>query len=86
MTGSLAIIGLLVVFLACAAGRQAARRKGRTPAWGFFALIFPPILLVLELLPNRPQKRPVPSNLVLEWVGAFTVLLAVVVAAVELMQ
>jgi hypothetical protein len=44
--------------------------------------LFPPLLLLLELLPTRPVVGPVASNLVLEWVASIVVLLIVVGAIV----
>jgi hypothetical protein len=85
MTGTSAFVGLIVACLACAAARQAARRKGRTLAWGFAAFFFPPSLLLLELLStNTPPPTAAVSNLVLEWVASLTVLVAVVAVAVQL--
>ena len=72
-----------MVALACAAARQAARRKGRTLAWGMAAFFCPPLLLLLELLPPVADPAPaVRSNLVLEWVGSLAVLLVLLAALV----
>jgi hypothetical protein len=67
---------VVVLALACAAARQAARRKGRTLACGFWAFWFPPLLLLLELLPTSDPPPAVASNLVLEWVASLVVLVA----------
>ena len=85
MTSTSAVIGIVVVFLACAAARQAARRKGRSPAWGFGAFVFPPLLLLLELLStSNPPPAPVASNLVLEWVASLVVLAFTLILIVQI--
>ena len=83
MTNASVFVGVAVVALACAAARQAARRKGRTLAWGMAALCCPPVLLLLELLPPVADPAPaVRSNLVLEWAGSLTVLMVLLAALV----
>ena len=75
------ILGFAIVAIVVAASRQAARRKGRTLAWGFAAIVFPPSLLVLEMLSTVSDETK-QSNMVLEWVGSIVALI-VLVAYIE---
>lgn len=85
MTSASGVVGLIVACLACAAARQAARRKGRTLAWGVAAFFFPPSLLILELLStNNPAPAGIVSNLVLEWVASLAVLGVAILIAIQL--
>jgi hypothetical protein len=80
--GWIGVWSIVFAALACAAGRQASRRKGRTPAWGFACLFFPPALLLLQMLPTYPGSATAnASNLVLEWVGSAAALISTAILA-----
>lgn len=80
----------LIASVVCAAlfikaGRQAAWRKGRSPNWAF-CFLFPPTILLLELLPSLHKLYPgetyksKPS--ISEWLACSLVVLMLVLIAV----
>jgi hypothetical protein len=78
-TASTVIAYIALIGLTVAGSRQAARRKGRTLAWGAAAFFFPLARLLLELLPSRapPNRPPVTkAGLFLECIACFVALLA----------
>lgn len=48
-----ALISFIVCVAAAVAANNSARRKGRSRAWGVWSFLFPPILLILLLLPSH---------------------------------
>lgn len=54
------IVAIIVAFFSATATACAVNRKGRSKAWIFFTILFSPLFLIVELLPNRnKQKAPV---------------------------
>lgn len=54
------IVAIIVAFFSATATACAVNRKGRSKLWVFFTILFSPLFLIVELLPNRnKQKAPV---------------------------
>lgn len=54
------IVAIIVAFFSATATACAVNRKGRSKLWFFFTILFSPLFLIVELLPNKnKQKAPI---------------------------